>query len=276
MNFLGIDLAWGDKNESGCVAIDGRGLVTSADWTLTLNETVTWIAENTSEDTLLFVDAPLVVNNQEGQRACEKEVGQVFGRFKVSANSTNLSSPRLAGVGLAAELLQAGWAYSDGLDGPPSSGIWFSECYPYATLVGARDAFGYRDRPRYKRAPKGMAIAKFRPLRNAECDGLIRRIAALHDFDPPIDLMSHPTTRTLVESPSPDKSADYKHREDLIDAAICAWSAAYWHRYGRSQCAVFGSTSDEDRLENHLATILAPHDWADQSDPLSRNGSRSL
>ncbi|MBJ7354352.1 MAG: DUF429 domain-containing protein [Thermoleophilaceae bacterium] len=262
MIFIGIDLAWGDANESGCVAIDERGLVTGADWTLTHADTLTWVTAHAADDTLLFVDAPLVVNNPIGQRASEKEIGQAFGRCKVSANSTNERSPRLGGVRLAAELLNAGWNYSDGRDGPPSGGMWFSECYPYATLVGARAAFGYSERPRYKRRPRGMKIAEFRPIRNAACDDLIQRLAALRNFDPPIDLTSHPTTRSLLEIPSPDQTVEYKHREDLIDAGICAWTAAYWRRHGKPRCRVFGANSREMRKDGHLATIISPHDWA--------------
>jgi predicted RNase H-like nuclease len=46
----------------------------------------------------MFVDAPLVVANETGQRLCETQVGQRYGRWKVSANTTNIHSPRLAGV----------------------------------------------------------------------------------------------------------------------------------------------------------------------------------
>jgi hypothetical protein len=46
------------------------------------------------------VDAPLVVDNASGQRECERQVGQRYGRWQVSANSTNEASRRLAGVTL--------------------------------------------------------------------------------------------------------------------------------------------------------------------------------
>jgi predicted RNase H-like nuclease len=46
----------------------------------------------------MAVDAPLVVRNESGQRPCETQVGQRYGRWRVSANTTNSHSPRLAGV----------------------------------------------------------------------------------------------------------------------------------------------------------------------------------
>lgn len=98
MEFIGVDLAWGDgsdkktANESGVVVLDAMGRVVHTGWTRGVEETVAWVERNTRDDALLFVDAPLVVNNESGQRLCEKQVGQRYGRSKVSANSTNTCS----------------------------------------------------------------------------------------------------------------------------------------------------------------------------------------
>jgi hypothetical protein len=71
-----------------------------------------------------------------------------------------------------------------------------------------------------------MKAAEAWPLRTAACDELIRRIAALKAGDVPIDLRSHPETAALVDVPSPAIAAQDKKREDLLDVAICAWTAA--------------------------------------------------
>jgi predicted RNase H-like nuclease len=63
---------------------------------------------------LLFVDAPLVVANHSGQRPCETQVGQRYGRWKVSANTTNLGPVHLAGVTLLNRLRADGWSYDAG------------------------------------------------------------------------------------------------------------------------------------------------------------------
>ena len=101
---------------------------------------------------------------------------------------------------------------------------------------------GYeKERPRYKRKPRGMSSTDFRTLGNAECDELIRRVARLKEADPPLDLRTHPETRRLVTEKSPSTQKDYKHREDLLDAALCAWTAALWSRWGAD-----GSRDHED------------------------------
>jgi predicted RNase H-like nuclease len=118
--------------------------------------------------------------------------------------------------------------------------MMLSECYPYTTLVGASE-LGYDvERPRYKRKPKRMPMAEWRPLRATACDGLVERLAALHSASPPLDLRSHPTTRRLLEERSPLEDKEYKRREDLIDAVVCTWTAALWWRFGRLRCQVLG------------------------------------
>jgi predicted RNase H-like nuclease len=147
---------------------------------------------------LLFVDAPLVVDNRTGQRACETQIGQRYGRWNVSANSTNLASPRLAGVTLRTRLQTSGWRYHDGRTGPPVTGQVMSECYPHTTLVGASELGYDHERPSYKRKPAALTMTAWRPLRAATCDDLIDRMTALHRADPPLLLLSHPATHQLV------------------------------------------------------------------------------
>ena len=172
MRYLGIDLAWGEgslakpANRSGVVALEPNGRIVAAGWTIGLDQTVEWIEAHAATDTLLFVDAPLLVENASGQRVAERQVGQRYGRWWVSANSTNVNSPRQAGVHLRQRLEGRGWRYDDGVLGPPHDGQVLSECYPYTAIVGASE-LGYDDkRPAYKRAKKrnegGGCVARAR------------------------------------------------------------------------------------------------------------------
>ncbi|WP_028801734.1 DUF429 domain-containing protein [Streptomyces sp. 142MFCol3.1] len=261
--YIGIDLAWSEggprsrPNETGVAVVDASGEVLDCGWTRGIDETVAWLGEAAAGGpALAFVDAPLVVDNPSGQRPCEREVGRRYGRWKVSANSTNLASPRLAGVVLRERLRAAGWVYDDGRCGPPRAGRAMSECYPYTTLVGAAE-WGYTEqRPTYKRRPAGVPAAEWRAVRAAECDRLIGRLAGLAAADPPLRISSHPVSRRLADEPSPLASAAYKHREDLVDALVCAWTAALWVRHGRARCQVLGD--DSPAAPGTAATIIAP------------------
>lgn len=254
MRYLGVDLAWGlgtaarPANETGIAVLDGSGRVLDAGWTRGLDETAERITA-VDGDALAFVDAPLVVTNPTGQRRCETQVGQRYGRWKVSANASNLRLPWLAGVALRRRLEDAGWRCDDGLAGPPTGGRSLCETYPYTTLVGAPE-LGYAvERPRYKRKPPGLAPDRWRAERRDACDELVRRLGALESADPPLLLDSHPVTRRLRAEGAPLVDRAYKHREDLIDALLAAWTAALWHRAGFVRCQVLGEPG---------ATIIAP------------------
>ncbi len=261
MRVIGVDLAWGEgsserpANQTALVAVEPSGSVVDAGWESGLIATAKWVDEHATQDTMLMVDAPLVVSNTGQQRLCEKQVGQRYGRWKVSANSTNRSSPRLAGVALLRLLSQTDWCYHDGCEGaPPTTGQHAAEVYPYTTLVGAWE-LGYDvERPAYKRRPKSVPASDFRILRATTCDDLVRRLLTLRDADPPIDITSHPVTRTLADEGSPINDREYKHREDLIDALICAWTGLLWLNRGLDRCQVLGVGDSE----TPVATIIAP------------------
>lgn len=265
MRVLGVDLAWGQgrpgvpANETGVVAADPDGTIVDAFWTRGVAETAAWIAEWATADAIAMIDAPLVVTNPTGMRECEKEIGRRYGRWKVSANASNLGLPGvLAGVVLTGELAPAGWRCASGHGGPPATGRWLYECFPYLALVGAPQ-LGYDvERPVYKRKPRHLDPAAFRVLRAANTDEIIRRLAAVDD--PPIRLRSHPVTATLLDEPTPLADRAAKHREDLLDAALCAWTGLLWLHHGLDRCQVLGDGGDDDRGGGGgpPATVIAP------------------
>ncbi|HET6795191.1 MAG TPA: DUF429 domain-containing protein, partial [Acidimicrobiales bacterium] len=231
--------------------------VAAAGWRKGLEEVLGWIrAHLRCGDTLMMVDASLVVDNATGARECEREVGRRYGRWKVSANPTNLGSAANGGVVLLGRLQAEGWTYDDGLDGPPATGQRVSECYPYATLVGA-DELGYdRERPPYKRQPRGSVYPAKGFRRALVFDELVGRVDRLRWADPPLRLDSHPLTCRLLRGPAPVTDVDYKRGEDLLDAVLCAWTGALWLRHGAARCSVLGASTPASRP---APTIVAPH-----------------
>lgn len=250
--FLGIDLAWGEgtdrraANESGVVCIDETGVVVDAGWATGIPDVADWIVAHAEPGDVIAIDAPLVVHNTSGMRLCEREVGQRYGRWHVSAYPSNLALPALGGVALRLLLEAAGLEYLDGLRTPSSDAIVFFECYPHTTLVGAPE-LGYSDaRPRYKKLDPSVPPPERRAARASVADDLIARLARLRTAEPPMDLATHPVTKELLDTSTPSKESAHKHREDLIDAAICAWTAAAWSHFGLERFQVLGSTDAPD------------------------------
>lgn len=145
--FLGVDLAWREgrddlpANETGVAVLDPAGRILDAGWTRGVPDTLGWAdAAAGGRYAVMFVDASLVVTNPAGQRRCETQVGQRYGAWKVSAHSTNLRSPRLAGVRLLSLAGQAGWRYSDGRAGRLRSGRVISEASRTARWSARRNS----------------------------------------------------------------------------------------------------------------------------------------
>src|SRR6266851_10344171 len=63
-------------------------------------------------------------------------------------------------------------------------------------------------------------------------------------------------TRELTEQPSPVSDTAYKHREDLIDALLCAWTASLWARHGFARSQVLGLPDNADG--DPAATMVVP------------------
>lgn len=268
MRYVGVDLAWGEgtptkpANETGLCAVDADGTVLDAGWARGIPAVTEWILRTAGqapagEGVAIAIDAPLVVPNPTGMRESEKQVGRAYGRWKVSANASNQTVKWLGGVTLRGRLEGAGFRVVSGIDDPaPDARVMF-ECYPYTTLVGVEE-LGYDDeRPRYKRLPRGVPPTKARAARAVATDELVRRLSALATFDPPLRLDSHPVTRQLLEEPTPLAGPAHKHREDLIDAALCAWTASLWHRHGQDRVQILGKDEPQDAT-GRPATIVAP------------------
>jgi predicted RNase H-like nuclease len=267
MLLVGVDLAWGEgtaakpANETGLCVIDETGSVLDAGWARGIDAVADWVLEAVaSQRAIVAVDAPLVVPNATGMREGEKQVGRAYGRWKVSANATNQALKWLGGVTLRDRLEEAGGVVVSGRRDPEAPRLSLVECYPFTTLVGMAE-LGYDDeRPRYKRLPKGVPPTEARAARAVATDDLIARLARLDTADPPLDLASHPVTAELLTTPTPIAVQAHKHREDLIDAALCAWTAAILHRHGeaRVQLLGLGASVDAQDPAGRPATIVAP------------------
>ena len=276
--YLGIDLAWGlgatkPANETGLCALDASGRILDAGWARGPAAVDEWVGAMLAEyrpstgepdsTVVIAIDAPLIVPNASGMRECEREVARGYGRFKVGANASNQALASKAGEVLLELLERRGVAYTDGTRAAaPGEAVAF-ECYPYTTLVGCAE-FGYDvERPRYKRLDTTIPGAEARIRRAAATDELIHRMMHLRSATPPLDLASHPATAELSTRPTPVRGEkDRKHREDLLDAALCAWTAALWHQHGSSRTQSLG-TLDRDRADvdarGRVAAIVAPY-----------------
>lgn len=93
MHFVGLDLAWGEKNHTGVAVIDPGGRLLHVGAAQDDASIEADIAPYVSDECLVAIDAPLIVPNAEGRRIAEIELGRDFMRFDAGPHSANKANP---------------------------------------------------------------------------------------------------------------------------------------------------------------------------------------
>ncbi|HYE93605.1 MAG TPA: DUF429 domain-containing protein [Terriglobales bacterium] len=217
MRIVGVDLAWSARNRSGvCVAEDGHvrdSARLGAD-----DELVAWIERWAGDDVLVAFDAPLVVRNRTGRRACEGVLGAAFAAEHAGPYPANLTllrgdvrARRLARR-LRLDVAPAALARR-----PLRAAI---EVYPHPALVvllGRAERLPYKERP-------GRPLA----VRHAALDELVAGLLDFKRADPPLDVTTSPRWPALVAAVAArPEGAAFKRVEDELDAYVCAYIGAY-------------------------------------------------
>ena len=246
MLFLGLDLAWGNKNTSGGVVLsyspDIGGKATVLDVTETLgddNEIVAWVqrwnTEAGAEGLLLGVDAPLLVPNATGKRPCEAEIGRRFARFQAGAHPANrtIFKDKVRGERLVARLAEEGITDNPYLDAPRQVGArQMMEVFPHPAHIVL---FGLARTLKYKAKP-----GRDHPSRWAAMNEYSRHLRGLTDHDPPLALpLDWPPANT-----SGIIAGALKRLEDGLDALTCAYIVYWYWWHGREGAEVLGNLKD--------------------------------
>ena len=217
MYFVGLDLAWGEKNHTGVAVIDpgGRLLhVGSAQDDASIDAA---IAPYVSDECLVAIDAPLIVPNAEGRRIAEIELGKDFMRFDAGPHSANKANPLFdppRGAALCARL---------DLDMDPESRAERRaiEVFPHpATVVLFR-------LPKILKYKKGEVEDRRRELLQLmtlieELDKATPRLRVNHN-------VAWVELRNRIAAATRQVQLD--RDEDPVDAVVCAYVALYrFHR----------------------------------------------
>ena len=193
MKYIGIDLAWGSKNTTAAVVLDGdllRGatLTAAADALLTDAEILAFVDANDSGDGLLVaIDAPTIVPNATGRRPCEAILSRCMAKAQAGphpANRTLLSGTdgTVRGERIAAALAGRGLPQTPYLRSLPADKPLRAafEVFPHPAHVAL---FGLEKTLKYKAKPKRTA-----ETRHAEYRRYADLLFSLRGADPPLFL----------------------------------------------------------------------------------------
>jgi predicted RNase H-like nuclease len=242
MHFVGLDLAWGEKNSTGVAVIDsdGRLLHVGAAQDDTNIETV--VSPYVSGDCLVAIDAPLIVKNPTGYRPCETALNHDFHRFEAGARPAfaekpEFNDPRGARIATALTLDM------NPLSSSPRRAI---EVYPHpATIV----LFGLAKTLKYKKGPF--------EVRQGELLRLMTLIEGLDTATPRLRVnhnVSWVELRKRIAAAT--RPAQLDRDEDPVDAVICAYTALFWY-HRPEDVTVYG-----DFATGYIVTPTLPPDLA--------------
>ncbi|ORW04461.1 DUF429 domain-containing protein [Mycobacterium kyorinense] len=247
MHFVGVDLAWGEINQSGIAVVDADGRllhIGTAQDDAGIEEAV---APYVGDDCVVAIDAPLIVKNPTGYRPCEAALNRDFGRFEAGARPAFTERPEFKdprGARIATAL---------GLDMNPASTATRRaiEVYPHPATIAL---FGLPKTLKYKRGAFGdrqrallqlmtlieeldTATPRLRVNRNVSWVELRKRVAAA------------------------TRPGQLDHDEDPVDAVLCAYVALYWH-HRPDDVTVYG-----DHLTGYILTPSLPPDRSAPHEP---------
>lgn len=231
--FIGVDLAWkSDKNPSGvavlCGDLAGACLEELVSPVPSREAALNLVRKHARDQTVVAVDAPLVVPNATGQRVCETLVGKRYGSRHASCHTSNLGLyPAPASVQFAEALIEDGFAHATcgaGLDGMRV----ILEVFPHAAMVALFDLAVIL---KYK---KGCASGRREGLGD-----LVRLIRSLDQFDPPLRANDR-LESVLAQDIESLRGSALKHYEDGLDAIFCAYLAYYYWKWGPHRHEMFG------------------------------------
>lgn len=216
---MGIDLAWlSDKNGTGLAlgVLSGKELLVNDVYTAVIGyDNVVNIIDSVPGLTGLAIDAPLIIENQTGNRPCEKALNSVYSKKWAGCHPSNLGRyPEASSVRLGLELLEKQFLHL----GRPGKDKWQFECYPHPAIL---ELFGLEQRLAYKKG-----TLEERQIGQARFARLIKTL----DSHPFLSLnlkqdLGYLLDESLIASL---QGQALKDNEDALDAILCLYIAGLY------------------------------------------------
>ena len=245
--FLGLDLAWSEKNPSGLAALDRDGnLIELSSDRRGDHEILTWVRAHLGDRGAIAIDMPTIVRNPSGSRPCERALRIDFQRYGAAPYPANTGLPPFEGGGRAHRLLRE--LANDGvvhdcrvLPSDPRTVAF--EVFPHPAAI---ELFRLERIIAYKKKERGWdgvlaEWARYRAL-----------LGSLAEADPPLRIGAE------FDLPAAVDRHRYKRRDDELDAILCAYVAAFVWRHGTAsqRVRVYG-----DMTDGHIVVPLSKRPW---------------
>ena len=229
-SFMGLDLAWSDRNPSGVahLALKGKGCVLlETDHLSSDEEIVNWMEERSGTTSWVGIDAPIIAPNPpKTTRPVDRFVSSRFGRFHAGVYPGNRERCERP-IRLCGKLAAKGFSPDPFL--PLKWGRRQLEIFPHLVQVAF---FGRKRIIKYKKGSIDKKRDGLRQLQFAIGKNLTRQ-------NPPL-LPSRSLKKLLAEKPQDLRGRRLKGLEDRIDALMCAYMSYYFWYWRERKCEVMG------------------------------------
>jgi predicted RNase H-like nuclease/ppGpp synthetase/RelA/SpoT-type nucleotidyltranferase len=223
MYFVGVDLAWGERKPTGLAVLDDSGRLVHVSAAGSDEEIRAALAPYVEGDTVVAIDAPLIVRNATGNRPAEAALNRDFARFDAGAHPSNTGKPEFSGTPRGARI-----SAQLGLDLNPRSGRARRaiEVYPHPATVAL---FGLGRTLKYKNKP-GRSLDQLR----GELLVLMGLLEGLAAAEPPLLVGngagrpgSSPWAALVAQAERATRKSELRVVEDQVDAVVCAYVALF-------------------------------------------------
>ena len=233
MNFIGLDLAWGEVAWTGLAVVDDQGRLLVMERVRTDEEIVRAADQYLRGAVVAAIDAPLIVRNSTGRRPCEAQVSSLFGRFHAGAHSSNTSLPSFRHGPRGGRVATLLGLEVDPYFEPRDEGRHAIEVYPHPatiTLFGLDRVLPYKAKPGRKPEDRQAAMLQ-----------LMAHIVSLAQVTPALDVSQSADWAAAEEAVARAAThAELNRWEDAIDAVLCAYIGMHRWWHGDAESAVLG------------------------------------
>lgn len=211
--FVGVDLAWGERNPTGVAVVDAEGVLRHVGPAVTDADILGVLDPYLAGDCVVAFDAPLVVTNPSGTRPCEAALNRDFRRFDAGAHPSNTGLAWFADGGRGARLCRE---LNLDLDPYSSSSRKGLEVYPHAAAVSL---FGLTKTLKYKqKSGRDLELLRSELLR------LMTFIEGLDELDVATSAQWADLKALALGA---TRKAQLRRAEDPVDAVLCAYVARF-------------------------------------------------
>ena len=215
MYFVGLDLAWGERNPTGVAVVDDNGDLVQVSAQTDDATILAAIRPYVADACVVGIDAPLIVTNPKGNRPCEAALNKDFAKFQAGAHPSNTSKPEFANGTRGGRLAAALDLDLDPHSPRPRRAL---EVYPHAAAISLfrlGRTLKYKDK-------KGRKFEKMQ----SELLRLMTLLEGLKDAEAPLRVTQHDDWRQLRRSvETATRKSELRKAEDQVDAVLCAYVA---------------------------------------------------